>query len=261
MSIEGMWYASYDEQGNRPKLNRLIRMAPVDQLGLAFDFACDFYLYGDAGWMHRTIETTGERYWWWPKAPRGVKYGVWWLLPKRTTQLAERAHDWAATPQSIDDYSSFAERLHVRLHRLRRRSAKARASSIARAAWHARSRIVFLALLLHFPHFIDAGLALDWEIEVVPPFARPKYRSDGRLKLLGDIAPQPDDDVRARSPYLFDGRATRKRRRAHWQYGRLALHERPIRSARLEIISEWGPRGKPQTREQWERFGGVDLGA
>ncbi len=126
MTIEAMWYAGYDDEGNAPRCNRLIRTPAADQLGVAFELALDL-MAGRAGYRSvGEISTTGETYWWWPRERPGRKYGDWWMLPARTIRLMERATDYArARPRRSDD-RPYGERVAIELRRLLRRAYRAR---------------------------------------------------------------------------------------------------------------------------------------
>lgn len=135
MSIEAMWYAAHDADGNPPTCNRLIRMPWAQQLGVAFDLALDLPA-GRAGYRAvGEFSTTGETYWWWSDRPNR-KYGDWWFLPRRTIKLMRHARRYAERvarerPSEFLDYGD-----HVRsiLRRLQRRAHRAAKAAIGREA-------------------------------------------------------------------------------------------------------------------------------
>lgn len=134
VSIEAMWYASYDEDGRPPRCNRLTRMPWAQQMGVAFDLALDLPA-GRAGTRGGRISTTGETYWWWPDRPHR-KYGDWWLLPLRTVRLMGRATEYAADVAQERPSETLNRHDHVRvvLRRLQRRAHKAARAMIGREA-------------------------------------------------------------------------------------------------------------------------------
>jgi hypothetical protein len=193
MSIEAMWYASYDADGNHPQCNRLIRLPRHEQLGMAFDLAIDFRR-GCAGYRNvGENQTTGENYWWWPRP--NVKYGDWWMLPKRTITLMQRATRYAERrareyrdPTRRSPNLSYGNLIMVHLRRLQRRAHKAARAMAGQEA----------------PEFTKTTRKLQ--------------------KLRADITPQDG--------YSGDD----------------------FRQKRCAIVEEYGPRGQPQTRDQWERW-------
>lgn len=125
-SIEAMWYASYDADGQGPTLNRLTRLPAVDQLAAAFDLALDLRS-GDAGYRSIGMNTyTGETIWWWSQRLRR-KYGDWWYLPRRTINLMERAKRYAEqrAMRSTSGHLDFHDQVGAELRRLQRRSHRA----------------------------------------------------------------------------------------------------------------------------------------
>lgn len=192
MSIEALWYASYAD-GRHPKCNRLTRLPPHQQLGMAFDLALDFPI-GRAGYRSvGEIQATGETYWWWPRP--NVKHGDWWMLPKRTihtmhraTKYAEaRARSIASDPSAWRPQLSYGDAVRVELRRLQRHA--------HRAARAVANRDI--------PEYVARSAKLN--------------------KLAASITPQPSA---------------------------VSLGFR----RRMRIVEEYGRGGRPQTREQWERW-------
>lgn len=191
MSIEAMWYAS---DPYPPKCNRLIRMPPCDQLGMALDLAIDIVTQ-DAGWRAYVNSVTGERTWYWPR--HQGKHGDWWMLPSRTEKLARRAIEYA---------SEIAQR---------------RPSP----AW---------------PPEPGANM-VDWQLIVLRRLQRRAYKAARAVR---------ETELPPREPLTPKRKKLRETITPAW--GDAGFE---ARCRRMEIIAEWGRRGRPQTAQQWRDRG------
>lgn len=78
MTIEGLWYRSFDADGNAPPMRRLSRKPLHRQWTAAIDLAIA-YAAGVAGYrLTGRISLTREETWYWPQPD-----GDWWLIPHR----------------------------------------------------------------------------------------------------------------------------------------------------------------------------------
>lgn len=99
MSIEQIWYWSYDADGQPPHCKRVSRMPMEFQLSLALGLAKAFVL-GCAGYRQTWISKTGEKYWYWPHP---LSASGWWIIPARVEARAF-ALVKAATTQALMEY-------------------------------------------------------------------------------------------------------------------------------------------------------------
>lgn len=98
MTVEGLWYASFDASGTQPRPRRFSRLPMGEQWNASIAVAIAFAM-GRAGYRQvGCIPLTGERWWYWRSdlapLPQGTS-GDWWLMPARILRRVELLIDRA----------------------------------------------------------------------------------------------------------------------------------------------------------------------